>query len=163
MMDEVRIWAVARTEEEIRHGMSCPLSDAEPGLAGYWNFDGGNAADLTGHGHDGSLTDGASVEPQVGEDVIHAGCGRLRFTEMFLTAEQLPFLTLTGKTGMVYRIDVSSNLVDWVPWVTLPNQDGDLQVIDPGGRIILVGSIGPRGAESNAVVRPGGLPITVCA
>ena len=38
-MDEVRIWSVARTEEQIRTNMFAKLNGKEPGLAAYWNFD----------------------------------------------------------------------------------------------------------------------------
>jgi hypothetical protein len=46
-------------------------------------------------------------------------------------ADGLLFVTLTGETGMVYRTDVSSNLIDWIPWKTLTNQYGTLQMTDP--------------------------------
>src|SRR6266404_1509605 len=38
-MAEVRIWRVARTEQEIQDAISKRLSGQEPGLAGLWNFD----------------------------------------------------------------------------------------------------------------------------
>jgi len=38
-IDEVRLWNVARTAEQIREGMSKKLNGNEPGLAGYWNMD----------------------------------------------------------------------------------------------------------------------------
>ena len=38
-MDELRIWSVARTQEEIRAKMHTTLSGSEPGLVGYWQFD----------------------------------------------------------------------------------------------------------------------------
>ena len=38
-LDEVRIWGVARTGEEIRQAMSRKLQGNEPGLVGWWNFD----------------------------------------------------------------------------------------------------------------------------
>jgi len=130
-MDEVCIWNRALTDNEVFSKMSCKRSGSESGLLAYWNFDDGTVADLTGRGHNGTLFGGAAAVPLSGEDVVHAGCGRPRFIEMFLTADHLPFLTLMGETGVVYRIDVSSNLTDWIPWVTLPNQYGTIQVIDP--------------------------------
>src|SRR6185295_6381418 len=38
-IDEVRIWAAARTGDEIRAGMYQRLSGQEEGLAALWNFD----------------------------------------------------------------------------------------------------------------------------
>ena len=38
-LDEVRVWSVMRTEEEIRATLSQRLTGSEPGLAGLWNFD----------------------------------------------------------------------------------------------------------------------------
>ncbi len=55
MVDEVRIWNVARTHEEILSTMNAPLTGDEPGLAGYWNFDDGTAADLSPNGNHGVL------------------------------------------------------------------------------------------------------------
>jgi hypothetical protein len=38
-LDEVRVWSVMRTEEEIRANQFRRLNGREPGLAGLWNFD----------------------------------------------------------------------------------------------------------------------------
>jgi hypothetical protein len=38
-MDELRIWNVARTQEEIKSDFGRRLTGSEPGLAGYWSFD----------------------------------------------------------------------------------------------------------------------------
>jgi hypothetical protein len=38
-LDEVRVWSVRRTEEEIRTNLFRRLTGREPGLAGLWNFD----------------------------------------------------------------------------------------------------------------------------
>lgn len=62
LIDELRIWNVARTEAELQAAMSIRLSGTETGLIGYWQFDegtGDTAADATGNGHAGRL--GASV------------------------------------------------------------------------------------------------------
>ena len=58
-IDEVRVWHVARTEEQIANAASKTLIGAEPGLAGYWNFDDATAADVTGATAAGTLTNGA--------------------------------------------------------------------------------------------------------
>lgn len=53
---EVRIWSVARTEEEIWQNMyDIPEPENEPALLGYWKFDegeGNTIPDRTGHGND---------------------------------------------------------------------------------------------------------------
>jgi Concanavalin A-like lectin/glucanases superfamily len=74
-MDEVRIWNKARTQAEIAGSFSCRLTGTESNLVAYYNFDGGSANDLTGHGHNGTLAGGAAIVPLSGADVIHAGCG----------------------------------------------------------------------------------------
>jgi hypothetical protein len=39
-LDEVRIWNVARTQAQIQSSMNQHLTGSEPGLVGYWQFDG---------------------------------------------------------------------------------------------------------------------------
>jgi proline iminopeptidase len=51
MIDEVRLWNVARSEQEIRGAMNNRLTGKEKGLVAYWNFDDGTANDLTGNGN----------------------------------------------------------------------------------------------------------------
>ena len=38
-IDEVRIWNIARSEDQIKEDMNRSLKGTEPGLVGYWNFD----------------------------------------------------------------------------------------------------------------------------
>jgi len=60
-LDEIRIWNVARSPEEIRATMNTPLTGKEAGLVAYWNFDDGTAKDLSGHGNDGVLIEDAQI------------------------------------------------------------------------------------------------------
>jgi hypothetical protein len=56
LMDEVRIWNVARTAQELQDNKGVTLTGKETGLVGYWNFDNQQptlSTDLTGNGHDG--------------------------------------------------------------------------------------------------------------
>jgi len=39
LIDEVRLWNIARTQEEIQSTMHTTLSGKEPGLVGYWRFE----------------------------------------------------------------------------------------------------------------------------
>jgi hypothetical protein len=57
-IDEVRIWNVARTQEEILQNMSATLTGSEPGLAGYWTMNEGTGTithDQTSNGNNGTL------------------------------------------------------------------------------------------------------------
>ena len=62
-VDELRVWAMARSAEEIRESMFRRLTGREEGLAALWNFD--NAAnpgkDATPNGFDGTLEGTAAV------------------------------------------------------------------------------------------------------
>ncbi|MCF7730747.1 MAG: response regulator [Akkermansiaceae bacterium] len=60
-MDEVRVWKVARTAEEIRQNLGKQLTGNEPGLVGLWNFEDGTARDSTPNGHDGTLVGQAQI------------------------------------------------------------------------------------------------------
>ena len=61
VVDEVRVWNIARTEGEIQANMNSTLAGTEEGLVGYWNFDDGTAKDLTTNGNDGEFKGGASI------------------------------------------------------------------------------------------------------
>ncbi len=58
-IDEVRVWGVARSGEQIRSDMFRKLRGDEKGLVGLWNFDSGDARDLSPNGYDGVLKGGA--------------------------------------------------------------------------------------------------------
>jgi len=60
-LDEVRVWKVARTEEQIRRDMFKVLTGSEEGLAGLWNFNDGTAKDVSTNNHHGKLTGNAGV------------------------------------------------------------------------------------------------------
>lgn len=59
IIDEVRIWNIARTESEIQSTMNQSLTGHETGLIGYWKFDegtGSTTADKTTNGNDGTIS-----------------------------------------------------------------------------------------------------------
>jgi hypothetical protein len=54
VIDEIRIWNVVRTPDEIRNNMNRTVDASQAGLVAYWQFEEGTGtqvADLTGHGH----------------------------------------------------------------------------------------------------------------
>jgi VCBS repeat-containing protein len=83
-LDDVRVWNVARSQAEIQATMTATLSGAEVGLAGWWRFDeaaGGTVLDASGHGNDGSLSNGATRVRQLTDEdtplVVNAASGVL--------------------------------------------------------------------------------------
>ncbi|NEO89329.1 MAG: LamG domain-containing protein [Moorea sp. SIO3G5] len=54
-IDDVRIWDYARSEEQIQANKDRRLTGNEPGLVGYWHFEGGTAQDYSGNGNDGTI------------------------------------------------------------------------------------------------------------
>jgi hypothetical protein len=59
-LDEIRIWNIFRTENQIRENMDKTIS-SQTGLVGYWNFDDGTARDLSGNDADGTLQGDAVI------------------------------------------------------------------------------------------------------
>lgn len=72
-IDEVRIWNIARSDAEIFRDFHSRLSGTEPGLVGYWQFDGGTVADLTTNANNGTLAAGAQIVAITGADIPHIG------------------------------------------------------------------------------------------
>jgi hypothetical protein len=60
-LDEIRFWNVVRTPDEILAHFAGTLSGTEAGLAGYWNFDAGTAADASPNGHHGAVFGDAAI------------------------------------------------------------------------------------------------------
>jgi hypothetical protein len=59
VIDEFRIWNIARTESEIQSTMNQSLTGNEPGLIGYWKFDEGQGtttADATSNLNNGTIS-----------------------------------------------------------------------------------------------------------
>jgi murein DD-endopeptidase MepM/ murein hydrolase activator NlpD len=57
-LDDLRLWNIARSDQDIRAHMFAPLIGNEPGLVGYWRFDEGTgqvAIDATSNHNDGQL------------------------------------------------------------------------------------------------------------
>lgn len=65
IVDEVRIWDHPRTAFEIARDRDCRLTGIEPGLVGYWNFEGENFVDGSVNANHGTAVGSAwSFQPQ---------------------------------------------------------------------------------------------------
>ena len=81
-LDEVRVWSIARTTEQIRSTINIPITTAQTGLVADWPLD-GNGNDVVG-GHSGSLVGGlaflnAPVEANCGTGSATSACLNTRF------------------------------------------------------------------------------------
>jgi Concanavalin A-like lectin/glucanases superfamily len=64
-MDEIRVWDVARTQQQIQETINQELTGKEPNLVGYWRFSNlsdNKVPDLTGKGLDGTIYANPSFE-----------------------------------------------------------------------------------------------------
>ena len=64
-VDELRVWKIARTEDQIRSHIHEVLTGNEEGLVAYWDFEEGNGQvvrDKTSNGHDGRLGSSANAD-----------------------------------------------------------------------------------------------------
>jgi C-terminal processing protease CtpA/Prc len=63
MLDEIRIWSVARSQADIQATLNKSLTGKEHGLVAYWNFDDGTANDTSAQVGPGRLEGQARIEP----------------------------------------------------------------------------------------------------
>lgn len=86
-IDEVSLWNVALTEEQIQNAMHNQLNGTEKGLVGYWKFDeqkNGIISDLTQNNLNGKLIDDARLVEYVRPIPIGIGIGELeKFAGIF--------------------------------------------------------------------------------
>ncbi|MBY0307462.1 MAG: chitobiase/beta-hexosaminidase C-terminal domain-containing protein [Phycisphaerales bacterium] len=68
LIDELRIWSIARTGDQVRAGMNTPIDPATPGLAALYRFDDtdGVLHDATPNGFDAPLSADANLLPVAG-------------------------------------------------------------------------------------------------
>jgi len=120
VMDEVRVWNVARTESQIQDNMCKKLSGSESGLVAYWQFGETSRSfvqDETSNENDGFLTEsagdhvwsGAAVGDVSANDYSGASASDFTASVPFSTES----ITATGSGGtfsgiQVYRVDDNS-------------------------------------------------------
>jgi hypothetical protein len=60
-LDDIRVWNLARTSQQIQDNFKKELQGNETGLVAYWNFNANNTNDLTSNANNGTLMAGASL------------------------------------------------------------------------------------------------------
>ncbi|MBN1302663.1 MAG: VCBS repeat-containing protein [Melioribacteraceae bacterium] len=132
LIDEVRLWNISRTEEEIKSAMNRTLNGDEFGLAGYWTLNestgvNGNSPvtiDMTGNHNDLWIQNGAEivefvpgddvfVEPSLFDISFEAEVGT-NFTELlpFSGYPQPDFNLISGPSGLNIN---SLGYINWTP------------------------------------------------
>ncbi|MBI5385955.1 MAG: hypothetical protein HZA90_14850 [Verrucomicrobia bacterium] len=134
-MDEIRIWSVARTGEQIRNSMRSRLTGNEQNLAGYWNFDAGNFSDLTGHGHNGTANGSPVVSAIPGNDEIHAA----KFQTGTRRTNGITWLSFELATNISHFLQASPDLVSWTNIATVVGTNSPFQYSDESA-----GALGQR-------------------
>lgn len=94
-IDEVRLWNVARTTDQIRSTINVPISTATPGLVAVWHLD-GNGVDALG-GHTGTVTGTAAFLTGAVAPSCAPSSTSLCFQSRF--AVQAKYTTSGGATG----------------------------------------------------------------
>jgi len=153
IIDEVRIWNVARTEHDLKSTMHQRLVGNEPGLAGYWRFDEGSGTkvydqtDNANHGTiKGTLTFKKSDAP-IGDQ---PGIRRTSFTFKKAKKAKLDF---DGSNYIKVPNADSLNITEELTieaWVQLKGTSNNQKIVSkalwtgkvPAGYILGVGSIG---------------------
>jgi hypothetical protein len=99
LLDEVRIWNVARSQTDIQADMLQRLTGAEPGLVAYWRLDEGTgttAYDATTNHFDGTLENGTGWVPSTLPYLVTLAAGSFTPTAATLNALVNPNGVETG-------------------------------------------------------------------
>ncbi len=139
-IDEVRLWDVERTQEEIASTMSLALEQA-PGLLAVWHLD-GDGSDAVGV-NDGTLFGdavfvpstapvGFSIDPPLGD---WGGGQAVRLSGLYGTTDPQPTVLFGGiPSPAVSRVD-STTLRAIVPPGRRPGETVIVEVVESGARV----------------------------
>ncbi|MGI9241180.1 MAG: LamG domain-containing protein [Verrucomicrobiales bacterium] len=107
-IDELRIWDVARSGDEIADNFGLSIAPDETGLVAYWNFTDGYG-DVTGNGHDGTPMASAIISNLQNAPV--SGTARLEITGIaFDEGTRTATITWASRVGRTYAVDFSPDL-----------------------------------------------------
>jgi len=119
VIEELRVWDIARTTDEIRENMHLTLSGSETGLVSYWQFNeaGGNTAFDPVSGNNGTLIDMSEADWITSTVPVGGGSS---FSQIVNTTGIFDFtdtglsMDFTAKSGtdtiVVSKLDLSPNI-----------------------------------------------------
>ena len=118
-IDELRIWDVARTGQEIGDNFqTCIDPDDNSDLVAYWDFT-GNFGDITGNGHDGTPVNNATIVPALNAPVTPCDNGPAFRMAVRSVGDELVF-TWDSRSGKLYNLlsetDPSTEPKTWPVW-----------------------------------------------
>jgi hypothetical protein len=131
-LDEVRIWNVARTQDQLRSTINVPITSPQPGLVAVYHLDGGAVAVDSIGGHNGS-TNGTAVYLA---SPVELNCGSSTSTQLCIAGSRftvsVTWLTTGGDRGV--GTVANSNATSGVFWFFGPdNWELMLKVINACG------------------------------
>jgi hypothetical protein len=131
-LDEVRIWNVARTQDQLRSTINVPINSPQPGLVAVYHLDGGPSAVDSIGGHTGT-TNGTAVYLT---SAVELNCGSSTPTQLCIAGSRFTvsvnWLTSAGDRGVATV--ANSNATSGVFWFFGPdNWELMLKVINACG------------------------------
>lgn len=171
-IDDVRVWNVARTQAEIATNMNKELVGNEPGLVGYWKFNGSSLEDATANNND--LTNNGSATFSTDIPFLDAAAPTLSFAAAPATIQNGQSSTLTWSAQNAVSCAASgawsgSKVLAGSEVVT-PSSSAvySLDCTGPGGDIhkevnVTVNAAPPAPSGSSAVRKPANESVTKSA
>ena len=123
LVDEIRIWNVARTATEIQSNRYAILTGNESGLVGYWNFNdslASHATDLTVNALPGIITGGTYVRSYPVE--LMTACGSLDLGDISAVTSDLTLQTTLGNLVTVNWTSSNPTVITTTGKVTQPDK-----------------------------------------
>ncbi|MEW6158562.1 MAG: LamG-like jellyroll fold domain-containing protein, partial [Verrucomicrobiota bacterium] len=145
LMDEVRIWSVARTEQQIRETMFQRLTGQEPRLVALWSFNDGTSRDSSINSFHGQLMGGA----RIGKSILPSA------TRLSLpTVLSVRLRSSTGDPPANTPLQLWQN--DNQANSSLPGQQGIYRIVGYfSGNYELVATSGDEGVRQTIELHPG--------
>jgi len=118
-LDEVRIWNVARTQDQLRSTINVPITSPQPGLVAVYHLDGGPSAVDSIGGHNGTTNGTAAYLTSA----VALSCGSSTATQLCIAgsrfAVSVKWLTTAGDRGV--GTVANSNATSGVFWFFGPD------------------------------------------